>query len=319
VLRLRLDYQQHYTLHVSYITNTNTVIILVVSANSNKRQGESHEEDNGDGKKPRKSDQIDSIIDYGSDDDLPEESIENRLSWRKYDDPFADWKIVILNTKSNQEITYNVRKSVRADGPRRSKYFVRLFENDGNFSEAQDKTSHIELNDLQAKAFPEFLDYMYSVGQKMSFTTDHTTALYSLAKYFGVARLQNEVKKFCLEDMQTVETCGTYYEHATTILQEEAILQPAAKYCRENIGQIISHTSRLLYVPDPQFWLDLMKEHAEKGTIKSKIGFRLSLHIAQFCIYHVALLSPEMFKQLTDESISLVSRSTIRLRYFCLI
>jgi hypothetical protein len=56
------------------------------------------------------------------------------------------------------------RKSrVLANGPRRSEYFVPLFENDGNFSALQDKTSHIELNQLQVKAFPDFLDdYTYS-------------------------------------------------------------------------------------------------------------------------------------------------------------
>jgi hypothetical protein len=126
---------------------------------------------------------------------------------------------------------------------------------------------------------------MYSAGLKVCFTTDSATALYSLAKYFGVARLQNEVKKFCLEDMQMVDTCGTYYAHAT-LLQVENVLQAATKFCRENITRIPIHSSRLHHVPDPQFWLDLMKEHAEKGTIKSKLGFRLSEHIAVFCSLH---------------------------------
>jgi hypothetical protein len=70
------------------------------------------------------------------------------LSWRKNDeDPFAAWKIVIIvnsATSQKKDFTYNVRKSVLADGPRRSEYFVRLFENDGNFAEAHDKTSRIE-------------------------------------------------------------------------------------------------------------------------------------------------------------------------------
>jgi hypothetical protein len=55
------------------------------------------------------------------------------------------------------------------------------------------------------------------------------------------------------------------------------------------------------YISDAQFWLDLMKEHAEKVTIKSKIGIRLSAHIAFFCRNHAAILSPEVFKRLTDE------------------
>jgi BTB/POZ domain len=189
------------------------------------------------------------------------------LRWRTQD-PFADWKIVIIiiennsqnsknqdktGNKKEEESTssiYNVRKCFLADGPRRSKYFVRLFENDGNFSEAQDKTSRIELNELQAKAFPQLLDYMYLTGEKMSFTTDTASALYSIVKYFGVVRLQYEVKNFCLQDMQHVETCGTYSEHAT-ILQETSLLESAAEFCRENISQIDPTHSRLLHVPDP--------------------------------------------------------------------
>jgi BTB/POZ domain len=218
------------------------------------------------------------------------------------------WKIVIIVSDSRndpndgidgQEITYNARKCVLADGPRPSEYFVRLFES--NFSEAQDKTSRIELNDLQAKAFPEFLDYMYSTAQKASFNTDTATALHSLAKYFGVVRLQNEVKKFCLENMQTVDTCGTYYELAT-ILQEKAILKAAAKYCRDSIGNINSNTSRLLRVPDPQFWLDLMKKHAENGIVVPSLRWTFWVHIVAFCNRHADVLPPEIFKQLTNEA-----------------
>jgi hypothetical protein len=124
------------------------------------------------------------------------------------EDPFADWKIVITVTDSGKESTYNVCKSVLADGPRRSEYFVRLFENGGNLSEARDNTSRIELTELQAQAFPELLDYMYSVAQKVSFTTDTATALYSLAHFFGISRLESNVKNFCLQDMRHVTRCS---------------------------------------------------------------------------------------------------------------
>jgi BTB/POZ domain len=164
---------------------------------------------------------------------------------------------------------YHVHRCVLAFGPRRSDYFLTLLHQQDErailFAESQDKTSRTQLNVLQSKAFPEFLDYMYSTGQAMTFSTDTATALYSLAKYFAVKRLQNEAKKFCLRDMLDVNQCGTYYEHAT-ILQEDTILIPAAKFCRANIVYIDHNSSRLLCVPDPQFWLDLMKDHAAKGT-----------------------------------------------------
>jgi BTB/POZ domain len=71
------------------------------------------------------------------------------------------------------------------------------------FSEAQDNTSRIELNELAAKAFPEFLDYVYMPGQKMEFKTENATALYSLAKYFDVQRLRYGAKQFFRQDLRT--------------------------------------------------------------------------------------------------------------------
>jgi hypothetical protein len=132
---------------------------------SSKKRDGSHD-GKAKGKKPRNDGPYDS-----DDNELPEESVQDLLKWRT-DDSFADWKIVILvattppqkaarnqdSSTDKKHFSYNVRKCVLADGPRRSEYFVRLFENDGNFAEAQDKTSRIELNELQAKAFPEFLD-----------------------------------------------------------------------------------------------------------------------------------------------------------------
>jgi hypothetical protein len=178
----------------------------------------SHEEEEGaPGKKARHGNEI---CDIGSDDELlPEESIENRLSCRTQDS-FSDWKIVITVAKSDANhdngegkstkstcdmeekkvVTYHVHRSLLAFGPRRSEYFVTLFhqQEDGPFTESQDKTSHINLNEMQATAFPELLDHMYSTGAKMSFATKTATTLYSLSKYFGMKRLQNEAKKFCL-------------------------------------------------------------------------------------------------------------------------
>jgi BTB/POZ domain len=256
------------------------------------------------------------------DDYFPEESIkqDELTSRRRRDDLFSDYTIVITVKKprdeeeddtrddddnerasGKEESIYHVRKAILAHGLRRSDYFARLFRH-GNFSAVKSKkdktSSRIELNALQAKAFPDLLDYMY--GQKASFTTNTATALYTLAKCFDVQGLEHEVMQFCWKDMETVETCGTYYHHAT-ILQEDCILQPAAKFCRDNIAKINPTTSGLLKVPDPQFWLDLLQDHAANGTITTDLGEDLCLHLAVYCHDHAAFLSPEMFKKLTDE------------------
>jgi hypothetical protein len=137
---------------------------------------------------------------------------------------------------------------------------------------------------------------MYSVGEKVSFTTDTATALYSIAKYFGVKHLQNEVRKFCLEDMQKVETCGTYFEHVT-ILQVESILEAAAKFCHGNLLLIDCYNSRLKHAPDPQFWLDVMKGHAEKGTMSRLIAS----FIVCFCNIHAV---PGDFSSASRQAVS---------------
>jgi BTB/POZ domain len=249
---------------------------------------------------------------FHSDHELPEESAEEHLSWRN-DISFSDWKIVICVTKSCNEINennerdgesgkefiYNCHKNILAIGPRRSEYFVRLFENDGTFLESHDNTSRIELHELEAKAFPGFLDYMYKTGEKVEFATDTATALYSLSKYFGARRLQHEVKKFCLRDLRQSDSCGTYYEHAK-ILQAESLLEATTKYCTRYIRQI-NEDSHLLHVTDAQFWIDLM-ESVECQYQNRDYMFQVALNhcsklILSFCRMHI--LSPEEFKQLT--------------------
>jgi hypothetical protein len=136
----------------------------------------------------------------------------------------------------------------------------------------------------------------------MKFSTDTVTALYSLAKHFGTARLQNEAKQFCLHDMRDRQRCGTYYEHAT-ILQEHVILEPAANFCRDNITRIDFKSSRLLHVPDSQFWIDLMQDRAEKKTtLTSNCKYSLISHIAVFSYKHAATLAPDAFWHLTHEA-----------------
>jgi BTB/POZ domain len=211
-----------------------------------------------------------------SGDELPKESSEKYLCWRN-DSAFSDWKIVINVSKSSsddangkkgesdssKEVTYHVHKAALAFGPRRSEYFVRLFDNDGAFAESHDNTSRIVLHELAAKAFPEFLDYVYMAGKKVVCTADNATALYSLAKYFDVRPLRLEVKKFCLENMQNSIHCGTYYEHAK-ILQMESILGAAKKSCT-TFAHNIKDDARLLHVTDMQFWIDLMEEQNKQA------------------------------------------------------
>lgn len=130
----------------------------------------------------------------------------------------------------------------------------------------------------------------------MTFTTDTATARYYLAKYFDVQRLQNEAKAFCLHDMQTSDTCATYYLHAS-MLQAESILQAATKACHDNIRSIDPHSSDLMQVYEPQLWLDVMgRDFCENFFIDRLV----TGHVAIFCHRHAAVMSTDIFEQLTD-------------------
>jgi hypothetical protein len=266
---------------------------------------------------------------FQSDDEMPDESSEERLRWgttENKENSFSDWKIAIgVATLCNREndknscmngnecvgstsiskecTTYHVHKAIMATGPRRCEYFIRLFEHKQRaLSDSHESTtSRMELPELCAQAFPEFLDYVYMAAENKKggggccFTTGNATALYSLAKYFDVRRLRHEVKKFILQDCRQSETCGTYYEHAK-ILDEHVILEALTSYWRDH-SAFLQQDSRLLDVTDAQFWLDLMEYQLPK--IRGSSTKHFSILIAAFCRIH--RLSPEEFNALTSE------------------
>ena len=85
------------------------------------------------------------------------------------------------------------------------------------------------------------LDFMYSSERDgpAPCTTTNVTALYSLANYFGIRRLQYLAKEFWKTDVmqRTRNACMLlkhYYVHAA-MLQEDKILQAATRVCKDNI------------------------------------------------------------------------------------
>jgi hypothetical protein len=107
------------------------------------------------------------------------------LSWRMDpDDCLSDWTIGIVydHTDANGVVSsktdvYHVHKCILASGSRKSGYFIKLFSNGGRFAEAQNSTSRIELKEIAAKAFHDFLDYLYWANSSPNMTTENATAL----------------------------------------------------------------------------------------------------------------------------------------------
>ena len=160
-------------------------------------------------------------------------------------------------------------------------YFAKLFSQGGRFAEAKDCTSRIQLDELAAPSFPILLDYLYSETYVLPLGTNNATAIHSMAKYFDMRRLRWEAKQFWRKDIQSPTTCGVYYEHAR-ILKDDKVLEAAAESCSKNISSI-SKTSRLVHVPDPDFWLKILQnnKNAEDMQSEKTIG-HVSILIAAF-------------------------------------
>jgi len=176
------------------------------------------------------------------DSDEPPPPVQDAVSSYRLDpeESLSDWTVEIV-VDGTTHSTYHVHKQNLAVGPRRSEYFVKIFSGGGRFAESRDNKSRIELEELNAKYFPELLDYAYE--GKLQLKTENSTALDSMAKYFDMRRLRWEAKQFWQKDIQQATTCGTYYEHAR-MLKDDKILNVAVATCSENIMNI--DTSSLL-------------------------------------------------------------------------
>jgi hypothetical protein len=301
---------------------------------------------------PFSSDAVANVVLYDSDDEPPTEAYSEHLSWRL--DPSAthsDWTIEIIsypassaaatttvaatttNTSLNQDgpgndsytgntsnsVLYHVHKNILSVGPRRSEYFVRLFQKLDRFAESQSNRSTIELDELSAKAFPVLLDFMYGGSSKpqqqqqqeplLQLETHTATAVHSLGSYFEMRLLKWRVRQFLIKDV-SIETCAIYLEHAC-VLHDEKIKAAVGGYCAQHI-QKLSKESPILQIYDPIFWMAVMM------LLPRNDSRQASVLMAQFCRIHWERLDAETFLELTDAKLlpelkTLVCPTLIRL------
>jgi hypothetical protein len=219
---------------------------------------------------------------YDSDEAPPPvRSNQDKSLWRQDpEESLSDWTIEISYEGKNNKTktdTYHVHRALLAAGPRKSEYFARLFQDGGRFAESNNKTSQIELEQISAKAFPQLLDYLYSVDAPLEIWTDTATALHHLGGYFEIRRLRWDAKQFWQRDLKA-SNCGTYLEHAR-ILNDDKVKEAAAKKCRDEILQI-DEKSRLLHIPDEDFWIGLV----EGSEVTSEFSLHLSKLLGAFFV-----------------------------------
>jgi hypothetical protein len=237
-------------------------------------------------------------------DDSDEESPEAEvLGWRM--DPaksFSDWTIEIVSKPGDETTkvdTYHCHKTTLAVGPRRSDYFAHLLQNGDRFAEGQSNTSRIELEALDAEAFPELLDFMYNQNSSLAVNSENAVALHSLGQYFGIRHLNWEVRQFWTSDLNILNS-GTSYEHAR-MFQDDKLLASIIKMCAENILEI-PQTSSLIKVTNADFWLGVL--HHETRTRDAAVSRHMSKLIIEFCHRQSSeTLDAQAFLALTDAEV----------------
>lgn len=106
------------------------------------------------------------------------------LSWRGHPEKtFSDWRIIVV-TKSHKPKTFYVHRAVLSNGTRASKYFSKLFSSSKATTKnlrsksivSNGTSTKIELEERDAKNFPDMLDFIYADASLPSMSSDGTAS-----------------------------------------------------------------------------------------------------------------------------------------------
>lgn len=173
------------------------------------------------------------------------------LTWRlPQEESLSDWTVTIHSTGNAAaarteatEAVFHVHTYMLGVGPRRSEYFVRLFQTDMLESKARASIIHLD-HQAAADAFPAMLDFMYDPSEDVAGkTATQAVALRHLASYFGMEELYDNVShSFILPHLEDIivankavdpylpsseeqGSTGMFeYTEAATIFQDDAVL-----------------------------------------------------------------------------------------------
>lgn len=122
------------------------------------------------------------------------------LSWRQPADvSFSDWTIVVQD--GDKKETYHVHKIALGTGERACQYFTNMFRNSKEFVESSDCRSVLELQSSAAKAFPQFLDFIYT-GEGLNPCSVTAVPLLYLADYLRNRLVFEAVSEFMQSDLE---------------------------------------------------------------------------------------------------------------------
>lgn len=265
---------------------------------------------------------------YGEDEDEDEDdagnlasictddgsTAEGPLLWRM--DPknsWSDWKIVVTEEDGSHPTTYHVHKALLASGPRRSRYFRRLFRTDEVADQAK-RSCEIKLPHLSANAFPLFLDLVYDQSIRVDHNDagirKHAVALYQLADEYGVADLIKEIKVQFIPKIGLDEACPYYQDAVMFNPPVRSFLDHILKICTSNVLRL-DPTAPLLRAMEPDFLLAILETERRRRETRVTAGaeaLHISRHLSTLIVGYVAYCDVEDIP-LPDNMLEVLTRT----------
>lgn len=200
------------------------------------------------------------------------------LSWRL--DPrvsHSDWTIRIVGPDRKAH-SLHVHKAALSLGHRKSQYFARTFQTHStcNVTEIRNVT------ELEVRALPILLDYIYSGSLKIS--TSSATALHALSRRFEIKSLHIRTKQYWTNDMNA-KTAPVYFRHSK-MLKETQIQKALVKLCTKKLPV-------LLEINDMDLFLQVM------DSLETATSEDISRVIASFCQQNMKHLDTSLFFRIT--------------------
>ena len=200
-----------------------------------------------------------------------------------------------------------------ASGPRRSRYFRRLFRTD-EVADQSKRSCEIKLPHLSALAFPLFLDLVYDqsirVDHKDAGIRKHAVALYQLADTYQVGDLVKEIHLHFIPNIGLEEACPYYQDAVTFDPPVRTFLDRILQVCTSNVLRL-DPTSPLLRAMEPDFLLAILETERRRRETRVTAGaeaLHISRHLSTLIVGYVAYCDGEDIP-LEDRMLEVLTRT----------
>ena len=248
---------------------------------------------------------------------------EGPLLWRlNPKNSWSDWKIIVTeqgdhyDPNGTHSTTYHVHKALLASGPRRSRYFRRMFRTKqvAADTESENNSCELHLPYLSARAFPLFLDLIYDqsirVDHKDAHISQHAVAILHLAEAYQVTDLVKEIKAHFIPQIDLEQACPYYRDAVAYEPPIHPFLNHILRVCTADV-RCLGPTSALLRAMEPEFLLSIFETERrrwQQGVITGTKALHISRHLSTLIVGYVAFCEVEELS-LPDRMLEMLTRS----------